>query len=201
MTPWERPCSSWANMLPPGRTSSRALPLRPDAAAGADAPPRRGAWGGVPGRSGPHAVVSGLSGPGGAAESGGAGPGPGARPSSESGVRPGSGRPTCITAAGRYQRCRRRPSALLTLATARRGFRSWWGWEPSGGARHWRCRARARLAWRRCARAWGLGHGDWTLGQPSCRAPSPRRRGRRPGRRGAAPAGRGPGPVGGQRAG
>ena len=56
-------------------------PHRPDDAAGPGAAQWRGPWGAVPGHRGRHAVVPGLSGAGRAAESGGAGPGPGAGPS------------------------------------------------------------------------------------------------------------------------
>ena len=62
--------------------------IDPSGAAGPGAPPWRGAWGAVPGDCGPDAVVPGLSGAGAAAEPGGAGTGPGAGPSLQSGDGP-----------------------------------------------------------------------------------------------------------------
>src|SRR5262245_54938415 len=56
-------------------------PHRPGGGAGLVAPSWRVSWGAVPWLCGAHAMVPGLSGKGRAAESGGAGPGPGARPS------------------------------------------------------------------------------------------------------------------------
>ena len=127
------PCSIWANTPPPGRifeqgialidpTAQRALALRHGVAPGVRCLVV----------CGQHAVVPGLSGAGRAAESGGAGPGPGAGPSLESGVRPA----LCGLL---HHRRREVPAvqaqaeALLTLATAQ-GFRSMWGMGHAGGA-------------------------------------------------------------------
>ena len=109
MTPSGRPCSIWATMPRPGRTSSRASP----SPTRRRSRPWRSSHGVAPGvaclaYAAPTLWCSGLSGAGPATVSGGLAAGPGAGASPESGAGPAPVRPTCITAAARSQRSRRR---------------------------------------------------------------------------------------------
>ena len=74
------------------------------------APPWRGAWGAVPGRGGPHAVVPGLSGGGCAAQSGGARPAQALAHPFSLAVAQHWGGPTRITTNATSRRCRRWPT-------------------------------------------------------------------------------------------